>query len=296
MQGKPRVLQRRPGFHAAVVEAAERVLAGDADDKQQEIAILAKLEYLHRDVDKKAVDARLKAFVQSLSGDKRDKVAAQVRFHALEYRALGAAALSADEIRALLADVKAFFETVTPTQRHMRLASATVAAIKRLDEGKEREKHYRSLGGMLAESQARSLQEYGASVLELLQGDNARDSRPHEYWTVCEAVFRYQFQHNASAAQQRAKAYFLTVRGSDPPAEFLRRFARHTPPVKRGSQFRAGGGLQFRIDSFKWTGDNTAEVRGGYYEGNLSASGNTFRVQKTDSGWKVTGRSMSWIS
>lgn len=77
---------------------------------------------------------------------------------------------------------------------------------------------------------------------------------------------------------------------------FLRRFEKHTPTVKPGSQFRQGAGLRFRIGSFTWASENTAEVEGGYYEGNLSASDSTYKVEKTDSGWKVTGRMMSWIS
>jgi len=298
MQEKPRAIQKRPGFNAAVVEAAERLLDGDSSDKQKEIAILAKIEFLYRDADggDEAADTKLEAFVKSLKDNRREKVAAQVRFYALEYRALAASELSVKEVHELLADLETFFKETTLTERHSRLAEASVAAIDRLKEGKKREAYFRTFGDMFAKSKDRSLANYGDDVLTRLEGEAAMNSRPNEYWDVCEAVFRYQFGHNASGAQQRAKAYFLSVRGSDPPVEFLRRFERHRPLVKPGSQFKVGAGLQFRIGSFKWTGETTAEVEGGYYEGNLSSSGNTYRVKKTDSGWKVTGRIMSWIS
>jgi len=298
MRDKPRAVQNRPGFNAAVVEAAERLLDGDSSDRQKELAVLAKLEFLHRDAEggDKAADAKLKAFVESLGDDPRKKVAVQVRFHTLEYRALAAESLSGEETHELLADLEAFFTETTLTQQHLRIATATVAAIKRLQTWKEREKLFRRFGDVFVKNKNRTLSKYGASVLRLLEDEAAKNSRPNDHWDVCEAVFRYQFGHNASAAQQRAKAYFLSVRGNDPPAGFLRRFEKHTPTVRRGSQFRQGAGLRFRIGSFKWTGENTAEVEGGYYEGNLSASGNTYRVEKTNAGWKVTGRIMSWIS
>jgi len=298
MQEKPRAIQKRRGFNAAVVEAAERLLDGEASDKQKEVAILAKIEFLHRDADggNKAADAKLEDFVKSLKDHPQEKVATQVRFYSLQYRALAAKGPSAAELRDLLADLETFFKETILTERHSRIAEAAVAAIDRLAKSKEREAYFRTFGNVFAKSKDRTLANYGDEVLERLEDEAAKNSRPNEYWDVCEAVFRYQFGHNASGAQQRAKAYFLSVCGSDPPAEFLRRFERHRPLVKPGSQFKVGAGLQFRIGSFKWTGETTAEVEGGYYEGNLSSSGNTYKIQKTDAGWKVTGRTMSWIS
>lgn len=36
--------------------------------------------------------------------------------------------------------------------------------------------------------------------------------------------------------------------------------------------------------------------RGGYLEGNLSASGNRYELELRDGRWRVTGDSMEWIS
>jgi hypothetical protein len=37
-------------------------------------------------------------------------------------------------------------------------------------------------------------------------------------------------------------------------------------------------------------------VNGGYYEGNLSASGNVYTVERKDHKWVVTKDQMLWIS
>ena len=54
---------------------------------------------------------------------------------------------------------------------------------------------------------------------------------------IREAVFRYQFEHNASGQQQNAKVYFLSLdKGADPNKAFMLRFRDHNPPVKKRSQ------------------------------------------------------------
>ncbi len=59
---------------------------------------------------------------------------------------------------------------------------------------------------------------------------------------ICEAVFRYQFEHNASGLQQAAEFYCLSLgevtdKGNvDPSDELMRRFQGHRPPVKKVSQ------------------------------------------------------------
>src|SRR5438105_4744129 len=42
---------------------------------------------------------------------------------------------------------------------------------------------------------------------------------------IAEAVFRYQFLHNASSRQQHAAVYFLSLRHKNPSKEFILRFA-----------------------------------------------------------------------
>jgi hypothetical protein len=113
---------------------------------------------------------------------------------------------------------------------------------------------------------------------------------------ICEAVFRHQFQHNASAVQQKAAAYFLEIRKEDPSAELLARFAGNEPPVLAGSKFEIGKGLQFRVTSIEWQDDDTVKVTGGYSEASLSASGNVYTLEPDDDSWEVTDDEMEWIS
>lgn len=126
---------------------------------------------------------------------------------------------------------------------------------------------------------------------------------------VLEAVFRHQFAHNSSAGQQKVEYYFLSLDQSvDPPAELLARFKAESPKVLPVSlaksspaegvkhQDLGGRGLVFRLLSVAWLDEDTAEVRGGYYEGVLSASGNTYTVKREKGVWRVTDDVQDWIS
>lgn len=113
---------------------------------------------------------------------------------------------------------------------------------------------------------------------------------------ICEAVFRYQFEHNASGAQQNAKVYFLEVFNKDPSPEFLARFKDNTPPVKKGSEFAIGEGLKFQVESIERVDKNTVRVSGGYYEAGLSASGNIYTVVRKKEKWNVEKDEMQWIA
>jgi hypothetical protein len=135
--------------------------------------------------------------------------------------------------------------------------------------------------------------------------------------SVREAVFRYQFDHNHSGQQHSAKVCFLSVmvledstgrwNDHDPSSELLHRFDGNAPPVKAFSQCRLSEegvfdfetderGLLFRVGAIRWVSDDEAEVDGGYFEGGLSASGNTYYLECRDGQWIVTRDVMHWIS
>ena len=124
---------------------------------------------------------------------------------------------------------------------------------------------------------------------------------------IREAVFRYQFTHNASGQQQNAKAYFLSVgKDKDPSDDFMARFKDHKPPVKKRSQAtgqfevidkKTGErGLIFIASTINQLDDDKVLVDGGYYEAGLSASGNTYTVERKNHKWVVTKDQMRWIS
>ncbi|HCS54942.1 MAG TPA: hypothetical protein DIW81_25710, partial [Planctomycetaceae bacterium] len=86
------------------------------------------------------------------------------------------------------------------------------------------------------------------------------------------------------------------------------RFAEHKSPVRKVSACTADSGkgvldkktgergLIFRVTSIEWKSDTEVDVKGGYYEGGLNASGNTYTVKKENGKWKVTNDKMHWIS
>jgi len=61
---------------------------------------------------------------------------------------------------------------------------------------------------------------------------------------IPEAVFRWQFDHNASGQQKKTQAYFLSVGDEDaePKDEFMKRFADQIPPVRKASACSADAG------------------------------------------------------
>ncbi len=140
---------------------------------------------------------------------------------------------------------------------------------------------------------------FATDAARLSQEDNIR-----------EAVFRYQFDHNASGQQKRATVYCLSVgeKHTDPSDEFMKRFADHKPPVRKVSACqtdpykgvidkRTGTpGLVFRVTGIRWISDNEVEASGGYYEAGLSSSGNTYAGTKQHGTWKVSSDKMNWIS
>ena len=142
-------------------------------------------------------------------------------------------------------------------------------------------------------------------LLAVISGTGAP---PADLDDIHEATFRYMFTKNASGLQQKAGVYCLSIDGKDPTDAFMKRFDSHRPPVKRvtecevtdlsGVQDRQTGqrGLIFRIQKVQLTGASGAAVEGGYYEGNMSASGNTYLLEKKQGVWKVVSDAMHWIS
>lgn len=116
---------------------------------------------------------------------------------------------------------------------------------------------------------------------------------------IAEAVFRYQFDHNASAIRQEADHYCLSLPGErSPDADFLHRFDGNHPPVLSADRCerRAGHDLFFRVQRLDWRSDTEVWVSGGYWEGNLSSSKEAYRVRFKNGKWVVDGARMEAIS
>jgi hypothetical protein len=137
--------------------------------------------------------------------------------------------------------------------------------------------------------------------------DSARQSQQDN---IREAVFRWEFGHNGSYQQEKAKVFFLVVgeNDSDPSDEFVKRFADNNPPVRKGSECSSSPrkgvldkktgerGLIFRVGSIVWKSDTEVEVDGSWHEGGLSAGGHTYTLKKETDKWKVTNDKMGWVA
>jgi hypothetical protein len=116
---------------------------------------------------------------------------------------------------------------------------------------------------------------------------------------IYEAVFLYQFGHNNSISQQKAKAYYLTIgtNNENPSDNFIKRFKSHKPKVLKISEFdRNKNVLIFKITKLQWISATEVEVTGGWKENPLSAAGGTYRVKKRNGKWVVLKYQNQWIS
>ena len=166
MQEKPKSIQLRPGFAEAVVEAAGRILAAESKEKQREIAAQAKFGVLHEKAclgDEEA-DKDLMAFVQEMKEDKNEKIAAEVKFFLLERKVIDVDKMPLDEVPSLLDELKGFFADKKLLDRHLRIASSTVRAINRLEDGDEREKYFSEFGELFAKGDSKELARYGKKL------------------------------------------------------------------------------------------------------------------------------------
>jgi hypothetical protein len=118
------------------------------------------------------------------------------------------------------------------------------------------------------------------------------EAQAHAEGDIAEAVFRYQFEHNASTLRQGAERYCLSLPDErNPDAAFLQRFEAVRPPVVAAGQCakKASGDLFFRVQKLEWQRDDEIWVRGGYSEGAVSAITETYLVHRKDGRWTVDG-------
>jgi thiol-disulfide isomerase/thioredoxin len=167
MEDKPRSIRERPGFDEALLEAAQRILSGGLEDPPGRIAAETKLRTLHRRAVQQAEGAEqeLRQCLTDLSQDKRPELAREVRFLTLEQRLLTVDDLPLEHVPALLDETQQFLAVEMMNERHLRLASAVVHAVNRLDVEK-REAYFQAFGQLFAKSSDRQLASYGRRVAD----------------------------------------------------------------------------------------------------------------------------------
>lgn len=129
---------------------------------------------------------------------------------------------------------------------------------------------------------------------------------------AAEALYRHQIANNASGGQRNVSLLCLGAgtspnRLSDPPPALLARFSRHAPPVKGYSACRwndihwadratGANAIVHYVTNLSCHSPSRCTASGGYLEGNLSASGNRYEIERRNGRWQVTSDTMDWIS
>jgi thiol-disulfide isomerase/thioredoxin len=166
MKNKPKSIRSRPGFSLAILDAADRILATDADPALKSAALVEKLGELHYQACRgdAAADQQIKDLLATIRGDGRQKIAAEVKFLDLEQRVLAGDDLTPEQLPALLDEVRTYFTAQTPQSRDLRLASSTVRIINRLASDEQAQNAYRDFGALFARSDDRELARYGHKI------------------------------------------------------------------------------------------------------------------------------------
>ncbi|HEX9963794.1 MAG TPA: hypothetical protein VGB04_02290 [Allosphingosinicella sp.] len=129
---------------------------------------------------------------------------------------------------------------------------------------------------------------------------------------AAEALYRHQIGNNASGGQRNVALLCLGAGPrpdglSDPPAPLLARFAGHEPEVKGVSACRwnethwadrstGAHAIVHYVTGLDCPSATRCTGRGGYLEGNMSASGSRFELERRNGRWQVTGDMIEWIS
>ena len=179
MQDKPLSIQKRDGFSAAIIDAADRVMASDAKGPIRRIATLTKIETLHKEAfaGNDMADEQLQKFIEQLKDSEDEQVKKEVVFLRLERKAINSDDLSLEEIPDLLNELNDFFANEKLGEKHLRIASNTVRTINRLDSkdkqakeqfGEMRESYFAEFGNLFAKSDNRQLSAYGKKLAKSL--------------------------------------------------------------------------------------------------------------------------------
>lgn len=123
-----------------------------------------------------------------------------------------------------------------------------------------------------------------------------------------EALFRYAFKNNASAAQGRADFYSLTVDWRDPNEEFMGRFNSDEKMIIPDSKTKFScdkgvyiegeekKGISFEVNNLQFEAPNKAKVSWTYQEGCLSSAISDAVLEFMDGKWVVIDSKIIIIS
>jgi hypothetical protein len=77
---------------------------------------------------------------------------------------------------------------------------------------------------------------------------------------VYEALFRHELRRGAAGGWPGGGAFYLSIEGKDPPAEFMARFAAAPWPVREGSRYGVNRGVLYAASGITLLADGRAVV------------------------------------
>lgn len=166
MDAAPASIHHRPGFAAGMVEAADEILAKKPDAALRRYALITKMAALHESAfdGNEDDDKRLTTVSKALLKDSDPAVVKEAKFYELERAVMAGDDVKQADIPKLLDQVHEALADQILSARHLRIASAAVHLINRLDDDDAAAKRYQELGQQLATSDDSDLSAYGRRI------------------------------------------------------------------------------------------------------------------------------------
>ena len=163
MQEAPASIHARPGFAEGMLESADKILASNPDAGLRRFALIAKLQALHEAAfnDDEKADKRLADLSKSLLTDNDKAVVKEAKFYQIEQRVLDDEHVKTADIPKLLDEAAAALDDQVLETRHLRIASALVKLINRIESDEEAGKRYKQFGELFAKSDDAEMSAYG---------------------------------------------------------------------------------------------------------------------------------------
>ena len=173
MEDAPASIHHRPGFAEGIVEGADQILAKKPDAAACVASrSITKMAALHESAfdDNEASEKKLKEVSTALLKDSDPAVVKEAKFYELERTVMAGDDVKLADIPKLLDEVHDALADQVLSARHLRIASAAVHLINRLEDDDDAAKRYQELGQQLATSEDSDLVTYGKRI--------AKASRP----------------------------------------------------------------------------------------------------------------------
>jgi thiol-disulfide isomerase/thioredoxin len=167
MQDAPASIRNRTGHAEGMKVAAERILETEPKGAVRRFALTTLFDSLHHQADLEQnaeADKQLSELVAKYAADEDKSIATAAAFFALEQRVLKSDDLSQADVQKLLDEVKSALEGKDLGEKHLRIASATVHAINRLEDDKAATKRLEEFGKLFAASDNPELARYGGKI------------------------------------------------------------------------------------------------------------------------------------